>query len=101
MNSNTNVKDTDKQNNNYQANTNIQIPVASFSSNFASGKSPLTVNFIDQSTNSPTAWKWTFGDGTTSTLQNPTHTFTSIRSYDVHLKVKNSAGSDTIKKKII
>lgn len=46
-------------------------PVADFTSNPTSGNSPLTVTFTDTSTNNPTSWLWDFGDGTTSTQQNP------------------------------
>ena len=53
------------------------------------------VNFSDQSTNSPTSWNWDFGDGNTSTEQNPTHTFSSTGEYNVCLTVTNSAGSNT------
>ena len=31
--------------------------------------------FTDASTNTPTAWSWTFGDSNTSTVQNPSHTY--------------------------
>lgn len=51
----------------------IVAPVASFSANVTSGTSPLSVVFTDSSTNSPTSWLWDFGDGSNSTLQNPTH----------------------------
>jgi PKD repeat protein len=37
----------------------------------------MTVDFTDLSTGDPVAWTWDFGDGTTSTEQNPTHTFSS------------------------
>ncbi len=39
-------------------------PVASFTANITSGTVPLTVAFTDTSTGSPTAWNWSFGDGT-------------------------------------
>ncbi len=46
-----------------------------------------------------TDWQWTFGDNTTSTSQNPTHTFTTSGTYTTQLVVKNSDGCfDTIKK---
>lgn len=49
--------------------------------------------FTDQSTNEPTAWAWDFGDGNTSTDQNPTHTFTTTGDFEVCLMVTNAAGS--------
>ncbi|PAV13689.1 cell surface protein, partial [Methanosarcina spelaei] len=68
---------------------------ADFSATQTSGIAPLTVNFIDQSTGSPTSWRWDFGDGTSSTGQNVSHTYTSDGTYTVNLKVSNSAGSNT------
>jgi hypothetical protein len=38
------------------------VPVASFTSNVTVGNAPLTVQFADTSSNSPTAWNWSFGD---------------------------------------
>ena len=72
-------------------------PVASFGfiTSKAPGVIPLTVRFADTSTNSPTAWLWSFGDGNVSTSQNPSHTYTSAGSYTVTLKVSNAAGSNT------
>ena len=35
-----------------------------FHSDVQSGVAPLTVNFVDDSTDSPTSWDWDFGDGT-------------------------------------
>ncbi len=55
-------------------------PVAGFSGSPVSGKAPLAVTFADQSTNSPTAWAWDFGDSGTSNLQNPSHTYTAAGS---------------------
>ena len=49
---------------------------AQFSSSVVQGSSPLTVTFTDQSTGSPDSWLWEFGDGESSTEQNPTHVFT-------------------------
>jgi disulfide bond formation protein DsbB len=45
--------------------------VAAFSGAPTSGKVLLTVAFTDKSTETPTSWKWTFGDGTISTKQDP------------------------------
>ena len=69
-------------------------PVADFTGTPTSGYSPLTVQFNDTSTGSPTSWSWNFGDGSTSTLQNPSHEYTSPGTYTVSLTVTNGAGSD-------
>ena len=74
------------------------VPVASFTSNLTSGPKPLSVQFNDTSTNNPTAWNWSFGDGGFSTSQNVTHTYTSTGSYTVALNVTNAAGSNTSSK---
>lgn len=52
------------------------------------------IQFTDQSTNSPTSWLWDFGDGNTSTLQNPQHSYTSTGTYTVSLTATNAFGSD-------
>ncbi len=70
-------------------------PVADFSGNPTSGSVPLTVNFTDLSSNSPTSWSWDFGDTGTSTTQSPSHDYTSAGDYTVSLTATNSAGSDT------
>ncbi len=44
-----------------------------------------TAEFRTSSTNNPTSWSWTFGDGGTDTVQNPTHTYTSPGTYNVAL----------------
>ena len=73
-------------------------PIASFFSTVQSGSSPLTVQFLDASTNSPSSWVWSFGDGGTSALQNPLHIYNSAGTYAVTLTVTNSVGSDTVSK---
>jgi len=72
------------------------MPVAAFTANITSGTAPLTVAFTDQSTNTPTGWAWTFGDGSTSTEQNPSHTYTTAGIYTVALTAANSAGSNAV-----
>ncbi|MFN2137407.1 MAG: PKD domain-containing protein [Candidatus Promineifilaceae bacterium] len=52
-----------------------------------SGSAPLTVQFSDQSGGAPNAWNWDFGDGSTSTEQNPSHTYTANGRYTVTLQV--------------
>jgi len=72
------------------------IPAASFVSTVTSGDAPLTVQFVDASTNTPTSWAWSFGDGGTSTLQNPSHTYSTTGSYTVTLTASNAQGSNTV-----
>ena len=69
-------------------------PTAAFTTNVTEGNAPLAVQFTDQSTDNVTAWVWDFGDGNTSTEQNPIHTYASAGNYTVNLTVKNTAGSD-------
>ncbi|MDO9325410.1 MAG: PGF-pre-PGF domain-containing protein, partial [Methanoregula sp.] len=65
-------------------------PVAAFSGTPISGTVPLAVTFTDASTCTPTAWNWSFGDGTFSTLRNPSHTYTATGSYTVILNATNA-----------
>ena len=53
----------------------------------------LTFNFTDNSTPSASNWLWTFGDGSTSTQQNPTHTYAAPGTYEVILVASNGACS--------
>ena len=73
----------------------INRPVADFIGTPLTGPSPLTVQFTDTSTNTPTSWTWEFGDGGTSALQNPTYTYAAPGTYTVNLIATNSAGSDS------
>lgn len=54
------------------------------------------VLFTDLSTDGPTSWLWNFGDGNTSTSQNPTHDYTSSGDYTVTLTATNQNGSDVM-----
>jgi len=71
------------------------VPSANFTANVTNGSAPMDVQFNDQSTNSPTSWSWDFGDGTTSTEQNPAHTYTKPGVYTVSLTATNTGGSNT------
>lgn len=64
------------------------IPVASF--RFVTNG--LRVFFEDQSTEAPTVWAWTFGDGNVSVVQNPTHAFLTPGTYPVTLVSTNLDG---------
>ncbi len=56
-----------------------------------------SATFINEA-GSAQSYLWKFGDGSTSTDINPTHTYTTIGSYDVELIATNPNGSDTIRK---
>jgi len=70
-------------------------PVADFTGTPTSGAAPLDVTFTDVSTNSPTTWSWTFGDGNSSTVRNPVYTYASNGTYTVSLTATNPRGSST------
>ncbi len=74
----------------------IPAPVAQFSFTPDMGDAPLSVEFTDFSTNSPTGWLWYFGDGQTSMEQNPTHVYQDAGVYFPKLVVSNLAGSDSV-----
>ncbi len=75
----------------------VIAPVAAFISDVQTGTAPLTVNFTDQSTNTPTSWAWDVNnDGTVDyTTKNATHIFTTAGTYTVNLTVTNAGGSDS------
>jgi PKD repeat protein len=70
---------------------NIQVTDAAFSPSLTRGCNPATVAFADSSIN-PLSWQWDFGDGTTSNLQNPVHTYNVDGFYDVQLIVESVSG---------
>jgi PKD repeat protein len=71
-------------------------PVANFTAFPSTGNAPLMVTFNDTSTNVPTAWSWSFGDGTNATIPNPIHTYSAPGNYTVSLNVTNDDGTDSI-----
>jgi PKD repeat protein len=73
-------------------------PIANFSATPTNGAAPLTVTFIDVSTNVPDAWNWTFGDGSivNATMQNPVHTYLIAGNYTVSLNASNIGGADML-----
>jgi len=54
------------------------------------------VTFNDRSTGSPASWQWSFGDGASSTAQNPSHAYAAPGSYAVILAVSNATSSSQI-----
>jgi PKD repeat protein len=76
--------------------TNPSTPVSNFTANITGGYVPLSVLFTDSSTNLPTTWNWSFGDGTANgTTQNVTHAYTADGTYNVTLTAGNDGGNGT------
>ncbi|MGD9193392.1 MAG: PKD domain-containing protein, partial [Desulfobacterales bacterium] len=73
--------------------------VAAFSGSPLAGPEPLTVDFVDQSSGEVETWLWDFGDGTTSTEQNPSHLYPNSGIYTVSLTV-TGAGQESTETKI-
>ena len=71
-------------------------PIPGFQASPSAPLSGQTVQFTDTSGNAPTAWLWQFGDGSTSTAQNPTHVYTGAgaHTYTASLTASNASGSN-------
>lgn len=75
-------------------------PVAQFDAHYAFTTLPTKVSFVDNSLGStPMTYEWNFGDGTSSTEQNPSHMYTQRGTYTVTLTVKNAYGTSTAVKR--
>jgi trimeric autotransporter adhesin len=72
--------------------------VANFTASPVSGTAPLNVQFTDTSTGGATSWSWDFGDGTTSTAQSPSKTYSAPGTYTVALTASNGTSSNTVTK---
>jgi len=75
-------------------------PVAGFTYSVGNTSLPVTVSFTNTSTNA-TSWLWNFGDGTSSTLQNPTHSYASAGDFTIELKATGADGSRDSTNKVI
>jgi cytochrome c len=77
--------------------TNQANPVAKVSADRTSGSAPLTVNFSSSGSTDPggssLSYSWNFGDGTSSTSANPSHTYSSSGNFTAVLTVRNSSGA--------
>ena len=80
----------------------VSSPVVGTTADFAStrqaGPAPLSVGFADGSTGSISSYTWDFGDGSGSTLKNPSHTYASPGVYSVTLTVAGSGGTKSVTK---
>jgi len=70
----------------------VEPPMASFNANGSTG---FTYNFVDLSTGGGLTWAWDFGDGSSSNLQNPSHSYAGAGAFTVILVVTNACGSNT------
>lgn len=70
------------------------LPIANFTADATRGISPLSVSFLDNSSGLVENWHWDFGDGNSSTDQNPTHEFMP-GNFTVNLTVSNGNGTST------
>ncbi|WP_027394143.1 PKD domain-containing protein [Aquimarina latercula] len=75
----------------YTPGNNNQPPIANFEASINCDQ----VRFLNTSINTITSVSWDFGDGTTSTELNPTHTYTTNGTYTVSLTATNTIGEDT------
>ena len=71
---------------------------AAFSPSKTSGVFPLDVNFVDRSTGNVSSWSWDFGDGSTSSDQNPSHTYNDSGRYTVSLTVSDGTNNSVTTK---
>lgn len=78
----------------------ISPPQVQFSYSPATVKTGEPVKFTDNSTGNPTSWKWHFGDGNTSSEQNPKKVFSNPGIFGVVLEVFNRGGRSVQIKKI-
>jgi len=76
-------------------NAPAQAPVANFAANPTSGSAPLNVAFTNQSTGTINTFAWNFGDGGTSALASPSHTYTTAGTFTVSLTVTGPGGTNT------
>ena len=79
--------------------TSVSPPSAGFTANNTIGYAPLTVQFNDTSTNTPSSWAWSYKNETVgwtvfSTSKNTTYTF-PFGLYDINLTATNTYGYDT------
>ncbi|MBN4049650.1 DUF1573 domain-containing protein [Bacteroidales bacterium AH-315-N07] len=72
----------------------MALPVADFYANVLDSCQAM-FQFIDQTKFAPTSWSWNFGDGNTSTQQNPYYTYSNPGTFTVVLTATNTFGSDT------
>src|SRR6185503_10107772 len=71
---------------------------AQFAPDVLAGRVPLRVSFRDLSSGGPTGWSWDFGDGSSSSEQNPLHEYTVEGRFDVTLTVSGPSATDALRR---
>ena len=78
----------------------VSSPTVQFTASPTNGTAPLTVQFtspsIDSQGNAITQWNWNFGDGSTSTLQSPSHIYATAGSFNPSLIATNNNGFEVL-----
>ncbi|MGE0820349.1 MAG: PKD domain-containing protein [Candidatus Nanopelagicales bacterium] len=88
----------------YWFNDLFRAPAAAFTATIPSevgNENGLKVQFTDTSLGKPTSWAWDFGDGATSTSENPTHTYATAGTKTVTLEVDNGFTTDSVVKTVV
>ena len=73
-------------------------PTAAFTFTPGAPARGQAVTFTDLSAGGPSSWSWTFGDGATSALQNPSHVYAAAGTFTVTLTATNASGSNSVSK---
>lgn len=79
-------------------NYDLAIPSADFTFDTTN---KFVVSFTNTTTNTPSSTVWNFGDGSTSTDMNPSHTYAANGTYEVSLVARNANGVDSVKKSVV
>lgn len=75
--------------------TPLNPPDVSFSGAPTAGCAPLAVGYSDHSTGAVSSWSWSFGDGSASSEQNPTHVYPDAGTYSVYLTADGGQGASS------
>ena len=78
----------------------IRLESPILEADFTFNANKLTVQFTDLTTGDPSSFRWTFGDGSVSTEQNPSHTYAAAGTYSVTLKVTRGRSESQITKSV-
>ena len=91
---------TDQCNNSISDTITVKVsayPIINLPTIYGEGCAALTVNFVDSLNNDTDLdYLWNFGDGFTSTLQNPSYTYTDAGTYNVTLSITSSKGCTSV-----